>query len=244
MAIAFDNVCPDTESSAGTTQLTTGAWTIAGSDRVVFGVIASGDASGANPTSMDHPTAGGALTQVGSTLNVGSHARLSLWRRIAPSTGSNTSHGDWAASQGEACIGMVSYTGVDQATPVGTPVTATGNVNIQTAFTATVNITTVVGDLVFAVAFYHEVSFSSSTTATPAGGSTGRYDIEATQIGGWGAMQCIELVATGTTTTMSVDFADASLRTGDWGIIAVVINDVAGGQPPRTIHQSRLRRAA
>ena len=46
---------------------------------------------------------------------------------------------------------------------------------------------------------------------------------------GFGALQCIELVATGATTTMSVDFADAAARNGNWGIIAVVINAAVGG---------------
>jgi hypothetical protein len=228
MAITYDSVTPDTESSAGTTTLTSGSWTITGSDRLLLGVIGTGDVSSAAHSGMDHPAAGGALTQVGSTLAVGTHANLSLWRLIAPATSANTTKGTWAGSQGEACIGGVSYTGVDQTTPVGTAVTNTGAVSATTAFSATVNVTTVVGDLVFAVAFFHEVSNPRNPAVAPAGGATGRYDIEGAQVGGWATMQCMELVATGTTTTMQADFSSALNMGGDWGIIAVVVN-AAGG---------------
>jgi hypothetical protein len=231
MAVAYDSVCPDTASGSSATELTSGAWTISGSDRVVLGVIATGDVTGQNPSNMDHPTAGGALTQAGSTVSLGTHGKLSLWRRVAPTTGSNTSHGAWAASQGENCIGLVSYTGVDQTTPLGTPATANANISGPVAsFTATVNITTVVGDTVFAVAFFHETSTNSVPQATPAGGSTGRYEVEGAQMGGFGAVQCIELVATGTTTTMSVDFTGTNMR-GDWGMIAVVLHDTSFSGP-------------
>lgn len=236
MPVAYDSVTPDTESAAGTTTLTSGAWTIAGADRLLIGVIGTGDLTGSNPTGMDHPAAGGALTQIGATLSIGTHAKLSTWRLIAPAAASNTTKGTWAASQGEACIGGVSYTGVDQTTPAGTSVTATGAVTTAT-FTATAPaLTTVVGNLCFAVAFFHETGSPGATGATPGGGATGRYDIEAAQIGGWGALQCAEFVATGTSTVMSVDFSDAVARNGSWGIIAFVVNAAAGGGGAASSH--------
>jgi hypothetical protein len=228
MAITYDSVTPDTESSAGTTTLTSGSWTIAGSDRLLLGIIATGDVSAATHSGMDHPAAGGALTSV-SNLAISTHARLSLLRLIAPAAASNTTKGDWGSSQGEACIGGVSYAGVDQTTPLGTPVTNTGTINTTTAFSASVDITTVVGDLVFAVAFYHEGAEARNPAVAPAGGATGRYEIEGTQIGGWGAMQCIELIASGTTTTMQADFSASLNMNGAWGIIAVVVNAAGGG---------------
>ena len=78
--------------------------------------------------------------------------------------------------------------------------------------------------MVFAAAWVHNVSGATNPTMTPAGGSTGRYEMEGATIGGFAAMQCIELVASGTTTAMSVDIASAENGTNTWGIIAFVIN--------------------
>jgi hypothetical protein len=225
MAIAYDNVSPDTSTGAGATELTTGAWTVSGSNRCIIGFIFTNGGTGSTHNSFNHPAAGGVFTQVGSQFNVDANKRLSMWRRVAPDTGSNTSKGVWGNTQDECCIGAVSYTGVDQITPAGTPVTASGTTPGTTA-TATVDVTTVAGDLVFAVAFVTNSFASSNISATPAGGSTGRYDVEGSgSMGGFAAVQAIELVASGTTTTMSVDFATLPGTGGFWGIMAVVIND-------------------
>lgn len=172
---------------------------------------------------------GDALTQIGSTLTVSANARLSAWRLIAPSAESNTSYGNWAASQDECSIGMVSYTGVDQTTPVGTPVTNTGSSGSGTSVTATVDVTTTVGQTVFAVAFVNLSSSADTTiTAAPGTGCTERYDIDGSQLGGWSALGAVERVATGTTTTVSVDFSWSVLDVASWGIIAFVVNASAG----------------
>lgn len=230
MAVAFDNVTPDTASAAGVSTLTSGAWTIAGLNRLLLGFIATGDVAGQNPSGMDHPAAGGPLTQVGSTLSIGTHAKLSAWRLIAPPTGSNTTKGTWAATQGEACIGGVSYTGVDQTTPVviASVATATGANDGSGNATATVNVTTNAGDLVVACAFTHNTSSATGPLAAPAGGSTGRYDVEGAQIGSFAAVQVIELVATGVSTAMTVNFTSSDTSpNGGWGIIAFVVKTAA-----------------
>lgn len=225
MGIAYDNVSPDTSTGAGATELTTGAWTVSGEDRCIIGFIFTNGGTGSTHNSFDHPAAGGAFTQIGSQFNVDTNKRLSMWRKVAPSTGSNTSKGVWSNTQDEDCVGAVSYTGVDQASPVGTPVTASGTTP-GTSATATVDVSTAVGDTVFAVAFVTNSFTSSNIQAAPAGGSTGRYDVEGSgSMGGFAAVQAIELVATGTTTTMSVDFTTLPGTGGFWGIMAVVVND-------------------
>lgn len=227
MAVAFDAVTPDTASGAGTSTLTSGSWTIAGSDRLLIGIIATGDTAAAGHSGMDHPAAGGALTQIGSTLALGVHGNLSAWRLIAPAASSNTTKGTWASSQGEATIAGVSYTGVDQTTPINISsiATATGQCDGSGVGTATVNVTTSPGDLVFAAVWQHNQSAATAPLVAPAGGSTGRYETEGAQIGSYGALQCIELVASGTTTTMSVDITSADATPfGNWGIIAFVVN--------------------
>jgi hypothetical protein len=227
MAISYDNVSPDTSTGAGASQLTTGTWTVSGTDRCIIGFIFTNGGTGSTHNSFDHPAAGGAFTQIGSQFNVDANKRLSMWRRVAPATGSNDSKGVWSNSQDECCIGAVSYTGVDQTTPAGTTATASGTTP-GTSATATVNISTAVGDFVFAVAFVTNSFTSSNNQATPAGGSTGRYEVEGSgSMGGFAAVQAIELVATGTTTTMSVDFTGLPGTGGFWGIMAAVINDAA-----------------
>jgi len=228
MSISFDNVTPDTASGAGVSTLTSGAWTVGGD--CLFGFIGTGDVSNTTHTSMDHPAAGGAFTNIAS-LALGTHGRVSAWHKIAPTAGSNTTKGDWGASQGEATIGAVSYSGVDQTTPAGTPFTATGQCDGSGVGTATVDVTgTVAGDVVIAVVFQHNQSAATAPLVTPAGGSTGRYETEGAQIGSYAAMQVIELVATGATTTMSVDITSADATPfGNWGIIAFVVKAAAGG---------------
>jgi hypothetical protein len=225
MGVAYDSVSPDTSTGAGATTLTTGAWTVSGTERCIIGFIFTNGGTGSTHTNFDHPAAGGAFTQIGSQFNVDANKRFSMWRLVEPPTGSNTSKGTWGNTQDECCIGAVSYTGVHQSAPVGSPVTASGTTPGTTA-TATVDITTVVGETVFAVAFVTNSFTSSNIAATPAGGSQGRYDVEGSgSMGGFAAVQAIELVATGTTTTMSVDFATLPGTGGFWGIMAVVVKE-------------------
>ena len=130
---------------------------------------------------------------------------------------------------------MLSYTGVNQTTPIGTPATATGNVDSSGLATATVNVTTVAGELVVACAWVHNPGFSTTFQLTPAGGSTGRYEVEGNVIGGYGALQVIELVASGTSTTMSVSVSDAQPTDGRWGIIAFVVRAPDPPPPPPAV---------
>lgn len=224
MAVAYDNVCPDTFSTAGVGTLTSGAWTIAGSDRLAIGVMASatGGTRQAHLEMRWRGSTGDLLTQIGTSLDIGPGGRMSMWRRIAPSAESNTAYGLLNAGQDEYAIGMLSYTGADQTTPVGTSVTNTGTCDGSGNGTATVNVTTTTGQMVVAAAWVVNASSATNPTMTPAGGSTGRYEIEGAQLG-WEALQVIELVASSTTTTMSIDIASAN-ASAPWGIMAFVVN--------------------
>lgn len=231
MAIAYDNVSPDTATQVAGTSLTSAAWTIAGSDRLLFGFIGTAaGGGGAAHSGMKWGGSGGtALTQIGSTLTVGSPGRLSAWRLIAPTAASQTLYGNWAASQDESCIGGVSYTGVDQTTPVGTPATNTGSFAGVTSGNATVNVTTVSGDLVVAC-FWVVAQSAADPQMTPNGTPTptGRYECEGAQLT-YEALQVQEVVATGTTTTVSCQYSSGAAFSGDWGVIAFVVNAAAGG---------------
>lgn len=234
MAIAFDSADPsdaNSASGAGTTSLTSTNFTISsGANRVAIGFDCTGDSTGANPTGMKwQGSSGTALTQHGATLSIGTHAKLSTWKLTAPAAAVGAAYGNWSATQGEACIPMVAYTGVDQTTPLGTAATAVGNTDAAGNATATVNITTVVGDLVVAAVFLHNAATSSNPTIA-ANQGTERYKAQTTAIGGFGAVVVWDFVATATTTTMSAAIASAEHGlTNAWGITAAVVNPAAGG---------------
>lgn len=231
MAIAYDSVSPDTSTAAGASTLTSGAFTIAGSDRLLLGFMAAAASSGrATHSEMRRGNSGGTLlTQIGSTLDVGTGGRLSTWRLIAPAAASDTIYGLLSDSDDEVAIGGVSYTGVDQTTPVGTPVTNTGTIVGSASGNMTVAVTTVSGDVVVA-AFWVVATTAANPDLTPNGTPTptGRYDIETTQLG-FEALQVQEVVATGTSTTVSCQYSSGGAFSGDWGVIAFVVNAAAGG---------------
>lgn len=232
MAIAFDAASPDTSSNANVSSLTSGAFTIAGTNRLLIGAMAAGAGTVAAHSAMKWGGSGGTdLTQIGSSLNVGANGRLSVWRLIAPTAASQTLYGSYAAAQDETMIGGTSYTGVDQTTPVGTSVTNTGTLS-GAGGNMTVNVTTAVGDVVFAAFFVLDGNGNSpllTPNGTPAG--TGRYEIEGAQLG-FEALQMQEVVATGTTTTVSCACAPTSgSLNADWGVIAFVIQAVSGNLP-------------
>lgn len=227
MAVTFDNVCADTFSVANVGSLTSANWTIGGANRAVVGFMGAGAGTRAVHSEMRwRGSAGELLTQVGTSLDIGANNRLSAWARANPTIATDTAFGLYAANQDETAIGMLSYTGVDQASPTGTPVTATGTTDTGGNATATVNVATAVGDMVVAGVWVGAAT-SSNPSLVAAGGATLRYDITGTQLGFEG-MAIVELVATGTTTTMSVTISSGG-NTSPWGIIAFVIKAAVGG---------------
>lgn len=241
MTIAFDAVSADTFSAANVASLTSAAFTIAGSDRVLFAAMIAGAGTPAAHSAMKWGGSTGTdLTQVGTSLNVGANGRMSAWRLIAPTAASQTLYGEYATNQDETAIGGTSYTGVDQTTPVGTPVTNVGTATGSGPTNMTVNVTTAVGDVVWAVFFALDGN-GNSPLMTPNGTPTptGRYEIEGAQLT-FEAMQIQEVVATGTTTTVSCSIQPTSGSLNvDWGVIAFVVNAAtaaaSGELPPLTM---------
>jgi len=232
MAIVFDAVCPNT-SGTGIASLPSTNWTVAtGSNTAVFGFIGSG--AGAGPSAHSamrwRGSAGELLTQIGSSVDLNAFCRSSAWRRVAPTAATDTAYGVTAASDDELCIAMVSYSGVDQATPVGTPVTATGALTGATG-TATVTVPTTAGDKV--LVWCHANPSISATTpvftaaASADGTPTQRYFNNA-NMGGWEAMGLYEMTAGDSSTVVNVDISSADNGTS-WAIIAFVVNAASAG---------------
>ena len=119
--------------------------------------------------------AGQNLTEFASITHAGSKPYVSTWRLVAPSTGSNNVVVTLSVGNSDkTVIGAVSYTGVDQSTPIDGVVTGDGSSN-----TITATVTSESNDLVQDV-----VASLSPQQISVGAGQTARWNFE---MGGVGA---------------------------------------------------------
>jgi hypothetical protein len=128
MPVALDAVAPGTAGQSAVSGLSL-SWshTCTGSNRCVFVGFVVGQAGGNFISATMSATYGGtAMTAVvasrlvSGTSNTG---RFGFWYLIGPPTGASTINVSVSAGTPDSLIGgSVSFTGVDQATPIGTPV--------------------------------------------------------------------------------------------------------------------------
>jgi len=202
--------------------LTTSAWTISGSDRLL--VAGMGWSGGGPPTysAIKWDGSGGtALTQVGSTLS-SAGIRLAIARLIAPATGSKTLYGELSGAADEYCLGGVSATNANQSVPLGSAVTATGTGASSPFTAATGSITSDSADLPIDFSYASREASSGTNTVTVGFNQTQRWKQESigsftagTQSTGAGASS---LVMSETFTTSGTSIT--------WGIIGVPIKPV------------------
>ncbi len=145
--------------------------------------------------------------------------RVFLYGLVAPARGTNTITVTWNAGSCFAVAGSVSYSGVNQTTPVGTAAVGVDN----PVGLATVNVTTVQGDKVFSVLS----SNSAATSATP---------VQSSAIVRWATLNSTEFGAADTfnvtspgTTTMSWNLTPNTANL--WSLAAVPIH---ASNPTRT----------
>lgn len=144
MAIAF-NAATST-SNGGVTSLSQ-SHTAAGSDRcIIIGVHAEG---GVSISSIAY----GAQTP--TLIGAHSNGETRLYRLVAPSTGSQTVAVNFSGSSSRCAMGILSYTGVDQTTPVGSMVEGT-----TTTDTVSVDATSATGQLVVDFAIFAEATIA------------------------------------------------------------------------------------
>jgi hypothetical protein len=143
MAVAFDAVGPSS-AGGGTTagaSATSASWshTATGTNRYVLAMVSFADTSGSTPDPTVSATYGGtAMSNVGSvsveTGTVGSI--LVFFGLVNPATGAQTIA--LTSSKADFIVGgSVSFTGVDQTSPVGTPVSANPTA-VGTSLTASI----------------------------------------------------------------------------------------------------------
>jgi hypothetical protein len=204
--VVFDAVTSRTVEGGGTSLTLAHAVTARGS-RVLYTFVTCSHSSITTPSGVTY--AGDAMTQIGSVVT-SSNQSITLWRLVAPDSGTNNTIATFGSSPSDIGIGQMSFYGVDQTTPEGTSVDATG-----TDDTPTLNVTSEVDDMVI------------SGVCTATGGSTGapfgagasqteRYDDAGTNLDQTGSTE----VATATSTTMSYLMTTGA---GNWASKGVAI---------------------
>jgi hypothetical protein len=152
-----------------------------------------------------------ALTLVGTVAN-DDDSRVEIWKLVAPDTGTYDAVVTFSADLlQEGFAGVVTFTGVHQTTPLGNFTSAIGD-----GITATVDISSVTGELVFEV-----LAAEYSTSATVGAGQTERWNIYRTSSIGAGSTE-----PGAATVTMSWTLTGS----GDhWAIYGVSIKPAAAG---------------
>ena len=157
-------------ATAGATGITISSYTVAGSDRLMLVGVSIMNAAEDEP--LDPPgEAVSSITWSGTNLElVGSRittdtddGRIEIWKLLAPATGTgNVVINFNRAITQEAVAGVVTFTGVDQADPLGNFASNAGDDTTS----ATVNIPSASGDTVFGVicAEYEPLTASSGQT--------------------------------------------------------------------------------
>lgn len=229
MAVAFDATA--NSSGTGVSSLTY-SHTCTGSDRVLIVAITWGDTSitGASITSVTYN--GVALTQYSTRM--GGIGLNEVWYLIAPATGANnivvtvTNVVPAEAPSSNIVAGSMSFTGVDQTTPLGTAVTAAANSTGPSASVTGVSTNNFIFDSLCVGS-----AGSTQPTITVNGTQTQRWQ---TKIGGAGN----RIAGAGSTKASAVGSVTMSWTLSaarQWSLIAVEVKEVAvvTGSKQRTL---------
>ncbi len=228
--VAFDNASSATTGNAGASSLTFSHTTGSGSNRLLLVGISIGNTSVIAPSIANVTYNGVNLTFVqGLSGGTGTaRPRTEIWRLVNPPSGSHdvviTTSGGTARG---LTAGAVTFTGVDATTPLGTPVTGSAN----SATSASLNVGTVVGEMVF----------DSITIGNYNGGTAPAVSFAADQDSRWS--QASSYATSGTmyirgsgSTHVSAGASKAMTRswTGNqsWSGIAVAIKPAASAATP------------
>jgi hypothetical protein len=162
-----------------------------------------------------------ALTLVGTAAST-TNTRVEIWRRIAPSTGTNdvviTFSGNLRYG---ARAGVMTFTGVHQTTPLGTFAGANGN----SVGPATVNVTSAATDLVFdTVGCAANDTATLCSSLTVGAGQTQRWNLFALDAGSTGEqLRAAGSTEPGVAGTVTMSWTIAPASAVPWAIGAVPI---------------------
>jgi hypothetical protein len=215
VAVAFDAVGPSSagQSATATTTLT---WshTCSGTNRYVLVGVSMGQNPDTSRT-MSATFGGTSMTSLGLVHSGGSTAGLvQLFGLVNPAAGASTVTVTASGTTDTLSGGSMSFTGVDQTTPVGTAVTASGT---GTALSATVASTTT-GNMVAGTAC------TGTSTGITAVGNTSRWVKNVNGNTGAGNNAGETAAAGG-----SVSMTFTSGASDFWGVVAVEVKAAATG---------------
>jgi len=207
----------DLFSASNVASLTSGSWSVSGSNRLLLAGIASGATTPVDPSAVRWGGSGGtAFTKQGSTVDIGLYGKLSLYTLVAPTEQTSTSYYLWPSANDETVGGTILLAGVNQSTPLGTVATATGHG--LSDMTPSVSVSSAVDDLVIAVC-WHVDQTGTSRTITSDGGTT-VYDA-VVSVNEFFIIQT--KVATSTSTSMDFTISGAAENLIDWGVIGIAV---------------------
>lgn len=204
MALAFDAT---SSASGGGTGPFTFSHTCSGSERVLIGVISLFD----NLDSVTGFTYNGvAFTAVPSGSATINNYSVTLYYLIAPATGSNTVSVTTTGAVNDIGIGVISFTGADQTSPLGTANTATG-----TSTTPSVIVSSAADQIVV-----DGLTIVHSGTLSVGASQTQRWNI----IGGYGYLKSGGSTETGAAST-TMSWSNSTSQ--DWALAAVPVKPVS-----------------
>lgn len=188
--------------------------TSSGADRLMLVNVSTADSGGSKiPTSVTYD--GQSLTKIADAEDIGDTNRADLWKLVNPPSGSANVVVTLVDVSSSVVVGIATFEGVEQTTPLGTAATNQGN-----SGTLTVDVTgTATDDLVWDC-----VSHKDEGSLTAGSGQTERYnyyDPVSKKITGAGSTE----PGNGGSVTMSWSPNDSGLA---WSMVAVAIKPVLG----------------
>ena len=143
--------------------------TTSGTNRLMLvGVSIVRESTGA-PTVSSITYNGVGLSLVGAQATSDSEGRIEIWRLVAPATGANNVVVNLSAVPQSATVGVMTFTGVHQTTPLGTFAPALGE-----STSASVAVTSAAGELVFDTLVLQK---TADVDFVPGAGQTERWDL-------------------------------------------------------------------
>ncbi|MGH7408186.1 MAG: DUF2341 domain-containing protein [Candidatus Methylomirabilales bacterium] len=166
-SVAMDAVSTGTTATSSLTI----SHTTSGTNRLMLvGVSITDDGAGGAPSVSSITYNGVGLSSVGSRATSDSSARIEIWRLVAPATGANNVVVTLSSDPHAMTVGVMTFTGVDQSTPLGTFASATSDITSSVS----VAVASAAGELVFDTMVLES---SSNRDLIPGAGQTERWDL-------------------------------------------------------------------
>jgi len=197
--------------------------------------LVSGGLFGAAAANLTATTGSGFIQQIGGGTSVytqnGSYIisdntrlKLASWYVLSPPTPATTAnlHYNYASTApDEVSVTGAYFTGVSQTTPFGTAVTAQGTKTTSGTVSGSVTVTTAVGDYVCVVAGFIDLNNALGTISSPT--ATVLSSAQPTLYSSLSGQAILGIVATTTSTTVTVNCTTTATPSASWQLQAFVI---------------------